>query len=60
MAESTGDLRRLRLVDLHKETERRLEDSHRMEEQAADERAVEFISESVSSQVFLEILPVQG
>jgi hypothetical protein len=46
IAESTSDLRRQRLVDLHKETELRLQDSHRMEEQAAEERVVEVIREN--------------
>jgi hypothetical protein len=46
IAESSGDTRRQRLVDLHKEIELRLQDSHRMEEQAADERVVEVIKEN--------------
>ena len=46
ISETTGDMRRQRLVDLHKEIELRLQDSHRMEKQAAEERVVEVIKEN--------------
>jgi hypothetical protein len=58
IAESTSDLRRQRLVDLQKEIELRLQDSHRIEEQAAEERVVEVIRKK--TEVLFQIRPVQG
>jgi hypothetical protein len=46
IAESTTDLRRHRLVDLQNEIELRLQGSHRIQEQAAEERVVEVIREN--------------
>jgi hypothetical protein len=46
IAKSTSDLKRQRLVNLHNEIELRLQDSHRIEEQAAEERVVEVIREN--------------
>jgi hypothetical protein len=46
IAESTSDLRRQRLVDLPYEIELRLQDSHGIKEQAAEERVVEAIREN--------------
>jgi hypothetical protein len=46
IAEFTSDLRRQRLIDLLNEIELRLQDSHRIEEQAAEKRVVAVIREN--------------